>query len=73
MRSNYVLTVEDSFTSSSLALHCTLRQANKAFISLSYALTGNLMGYRKISLFVVARGGVKTKINTSTFNGLVNE
>lgn len=70
MRSNFQLTVEDGMSSSSLSLHCTLGQANKAFLALSYALCGNYRGYKSLTLYSISRK-CKTKLNCSRFSSCV--
>lgn len=70
MRSNYTITIEDEKQVTNIYLHCTLRQANKAFISLGYALAGNEVGYKSLTLCVISTSGEATKINAAKFNGL---
>lgn len=68
MRSNFVLTVEDSKKSSSaLSLYCCTRQAVKAFNALAFALPMNKKGIVKLTLSLESRGGVLVPMNKATF------
>lgn len=67
MRSNYLIHLEQENISFSFGMRCTLGQANKTFISLSFALAGNGNNYKSVSLFLVGKGGEMQKINGSKF------
>lgn len=69
MRSNFLLTIEDTTSSQTISLHCCLRQANKAFENLAFALSGNQKGYQKLSLSVVTSAG-SSVVNVARFNGV---
>lgn len=70
MRSNYLIKIESEGqkVESMIPLYCSLRQANKVFISLSFALATNKENYKKLSLSVSSRAG-ETLLNVAHFHG----
>lgn len=73
MRSNFILTVEDSKKNlSTLSLYCCSRQAINAFNALAFALPMNKKGIVSLTLALETRDGFYTPVNKATFKGVKN-
>lgn len=68
MKNNYLVQIETGDITNTIHLNCTLRQANKVFISLSFALSGNV-GVKKLSLILDTKLG-QSVLNVARFTGV---
>lgn len=71
MRNYYTICIENQCIKNNINLFCTLGQANKAFYSLSLALSCNKDGWQKITLSVRTKYGFNA-LNVARFTGVVN-